>query len=67
MNVHWHRIVAFAFVLAVVILAIVFWPELGGVFSTQHHNFRLETVAEVDDILWSMRELPRPEHGGRSG
>lgn len=34
MNVHWHRIVAFAFVLTVVILAIVFWPELGGVFST---------------------------------
>ena len=34
MNVHWHRVVAFALVLAVVILAIVFWPELGGVFST---------------------------------
>lgn len=34
MNVHWHRVVAFALVLAVVILAIVFWLELGGVFST---------------------------------
>ncbi len=34
MNVHWHRVVAFALILAVVILAIVFWPELGGVFST---------------------------------
>ncbi len=34
MNVHWHRVVAFALVLTVVILAIVFWPELGGVFST---------------------------------
>ncbi len=34
MNVHWHRVVAFALVLAVAILAIVFWPELGGVFST---------------------------------
>ncbi len=31
---------------------------LGGVFSTQHHNFRLETVAEVDDILWSIDFLP---------
>ncbi len=34
MNVHWHRVVAFAFVLAVVIVAIVFWPELSGVYST---------------------------------
>ena len=33
MNVHWHRVVAFALVLAVVILAIVFRSELGGVFS----------------------------------
>ena len=34
MNVHWRRVVAFALVLAVVILAIVFWPELNEVLST---------------------------------
>ena len=34
MNVHWHRVVALALILAVVILAIVFWPKLGGVLST---------------------------------
>ena len=31
---------------------------LGGVFSTQHHNFTMEKVVEVDDILWSIAFLP---------
>ena len=31
---------------------------LGGVFSTRHHNFTMEKVAEVDDILWSIAFLP---------
>lgn len=31
---------------------------LGGVFSTEHHNFKLEKVTEVDDILWSIAFLP---------
>ena len=31
---------------------------LGGVFSTEHHNFRLETVAEIDDVVWSIAFLP---------
>lgn len=31
---------------------------LGGVFSTQHRNFRLEKVLELDDILWSIAFLP---------
>ncbi len=31
---------------------------LGGVFSTELHNFRLEKIAEVDDILWSIAFLP---------
>lgn len=31
---------------------------LGGVFSTDHHNFRLEKIAEIDDILWSIAFLP---------
>lgn len=34
MNVHWHRVVAFALIPAVVILAILFRSELGGVLST---------------------------------
>ena len=34
MNVHWHRVVAFALVLAVAILAIMFWPDLNEVLST---------------------------------
>ena len=31
---------------------------LGGVFSTRHHNFTMETVVELDDILWSIAFLP---------
>ncbi|MCZ6674617.1 MAG: PQQ-dependent sugar dehydrogenase [Verrucomicrobia bacterium] len=31
---------------------------LGGVFSTEHHNFKLEKVTELDDILWSIAFLP---------
>ena len=31
---------------------------LGGVFSTEHHNFTLEKVTEVDDVLWSIAFLP---------
>lgn len=31
---------------------------LGGVFASDHHNFRLEKVTEVDDVLWSMAFLP---------
>lgn len=31
---------------------------LGGVFSTEHHNFRLEKIAEVDGVLWSIAFLP---------
>jgi len=31
---------------------------LGGVFSTEQHNFRLEKIAEIDDILWSIAFLP---------
>jgi len=31
---------------------------LGGVFSTELHNFKLEKVTEVDDILWSIAFLP---------
>ncbi|MBT3483371.1 MAG: secretion protein HlyD, partial [Opitutales bacterium] len=31
---------------------------LGGVFSTERHNFRLEKVAELEDILWSISFLP---------
>ena len=31
---------------------------LGGVFSTERHNFRLEKVAEVEDVLWSISFLP---------
>ncbi|MCB1120241.1 MAG: PQQ-dependent sugar dehydrogenase [Verrucomicrobiae bacterium] len=31
---------------------------LGGVFSSQHHNFKLEKVTEIDDILWSIAFLP---------
>jgi glucose/arabinose dehydrogenase len=31
---------------------------LGGIFSTDRHNFRLEKVAEVDDVLWSISFLP---------
>lgn len=31
---------------------------LGGVFSTRHHNFTMEKVADVDDILWSIAFLP---------
>ena len=30
----------------------------GGVFASDHHNFRLEKVTEVDDVLWSMAFLP---------
>jgi len=31
---------------------------LGGVFSTELHNFKLEKVTELDDILWSIAFLP---------
>lgn len=31
---------------------------LGGVFSTRHHNFTMEKVVDVDDILWSIAFLP---------
>ncbi len=31
---------------------------LGGVFSTEQHNFRFEKIAEIDDILWSIAFLP---------
>ena len=31
---------------------------LGGVFSTELHNFKLEKVTEVNDILWSIAFLP---------
>ncbi len=29
-----------------------------GIFTTEYHNFRLEKVLEVDDILWSIAFLP---------
>ena len=41
---------------------------LGGVFSTRHHNFTMEKVVDVDDILWSIAFLPRrihPHHAAR--
>ena len=31
---------------------------LGGVFSTNRHNFKLEKVAEADGIIWSIAFLP---------
>lgn len=31
---------------------------LGGVFSTELHNFKMEKVLEIDDILWSISFLP---------
>jgi glucose/arabinose dehydrogenase len=31
---------------------------VGGVFASALHNFRLEKVTEVDDILWSMAFMP---------
>lgn len=31
---------------------------LGGIFSTDLHNFKLEKVTEVNDILWSIAFLP---------
>lgn len=31
---------------------------LGGVFSTEHHNFTMEKVVDVDDVLWSVAFLP---------
>ena len=31
---------------------------IGGVFASDHHNFRLEKVTEIDDVLWSMAFLP---------
>jgi glucose/arabinose dehydrogenase len=31
---------------------------LGGVFSTELHNFKLEKITEIDDIIWSIAFLP---------
>ncbi len=31
---------------------------IGGVFASDRHNFRLEKVTEVDNILWSMAFMP---------
>ena len=31
---------------------------LGGVYSTALHNFKLEKITEIDDILWSIAFLP---------
>lgn len=30
----------------------------GGVFSTTHHNFTLEKITQVEDILWSIEFMP---------
>ena len=30
----------------------------GGVYSSEHHNFTLEKITQVEDILWSMAFMP---------